>query len=78
MSAVAKHDGESISCEPFGYTPDTMKIWWLPETKEKFSYEDGCFYPYDGPVIHGTATPSRARYYLSKSIIYPSRFYSGR
>ena len=29
-----EHDGEPISCEPFGYTPDTMRIWWLPATKE--------------------------------------------
>ena len=41
-----EHDGEPISCEPFGYTPDTMRIWWLPATKEKFSYEDGCCYTF--------------------------------
>lgn len=49
-----EHDGETIACEPFGYTPTTTQIWWLPETKEKFSFENGEFYPYDGPVIHGT------------------------
>lgn len=49
-----EHDGETIACEPFGYTPSTMQIWWVPETKELFSYDDGEFFPYEGPVIHGT------------------------
>ena len=49
-----EHDGEAITCEDFGYTPDTRMIWWIPETKELFSYENEMFIPYDGPVIHGT------------------------
>lgn len=49
-----KRDGETITCEEFGYTPTTLKIWWLPDTKEKFSYEDGRYYPYEGPIVHGT------------------------
>ena len=52
--AAASTMASPSPASPFGYTPDTMRIWWLPATKEKFSYEDGCFYPYDGPVIHGT------------------------
>ncbi len=48
------HDGEIVSCEEYGYTPATVKIWWIRESKEKFSYEDGEFRPYDGPVIFGT------------------------
>lgn len=49
-----EHDGETITCEEFGHSPATEKIWWLPETKEKFSYEDGGFIPYDGYIVHGT------------------------
>ncbi len=48
------HDGETIVCDEFGYTMDTNKVWWISETKEKFTYEDGRFYPYDGPIVHGT------------------------
>lgn len=47
-------NGETITCEEFGYTMDTRKVWWIAETKEKFTYEDGCFFPYDGPIVHGT------------------------
>ena len=49
-----EREGTVCGGEHDGDTPDTMRIWWLPATKEKFSYEDGCFCPYDGPVIHGT------------------------
>ncbi len=47
-------NGESITCDEYGYSPATLRIWWIPETKELFSFEDGEFRPYDGPVIHGT------------------------
>ncbi len=49
-----EHDGEMLVCEEFGYAPDTTKVWWLPHTKERFTYEDGEFFPFDGYVIHGT------------------------
>lgn len=52
--AGGPHDGEQIVCEGFGYTPTTLRVWWLPDTKEKFLLEDDVFLPYDGPVIHGT------------------------
>ena len=48
------HDGMTITCEEYGFTPTTERIWWIPTTKELFSYEDGIFHPYEGPVIHGT------------------------
>ena len=45
---------ESITCEEFGYTPGTERVWWIPQTKEKFLLRSRGFQPYDGPVIHGT------------------------
>lgn len=48
------HDGELISCEPFGYAPDTTRVWWLAQSKEKFTYDEDGFHPYEGPVVHGT------------------------
>ena len=54
IAVGGEHNGETITCEEYGYTPTTVKIWWIRETKEKFSYEDGEFYPYEGPVVFGT------------------------
>lgn len=48
------HDGAVITCEEYGYAIDSTKVWWIPETKELFTYEGGEFIPFDGPVIHGS------------------------
>ncbi len=48
------HNGDKIVCDDFGYTPTTERVWWIPDTKEKFTYEDGYYYPYEGPIVHGT------------------------
>ena len=54
MALDGVHEGTRITCEEFGYTPSTQKVWWIPSTKEKFTLDELGFLPYDGPVIHGT------------------------
>ena len=60
-TAIVIDNGEElpeVTCEEFGHNLSSQKVWWDPQSKQKYTFVDlkdfQYFEPYDGPVIHSS------------------------
>lgn len=59
-SAKAYENGEyvgKITCEEYGHTLESRRVWWVPETKKMYLYIDADEFVGGGGVLGGSAEP---------------------